>query len=185
MSTSGGSPRRTRTTQRSATPPAVRAKLAEIEAKIRTRKTEAFFLVDAQGNQIAKVSGTNQKVRIPREVWSKAEGTYAVHNHPYITAFSPEDVSFAMTTNVAEARVVDSKWTYSVRPGPGGWSSALYNSMAHEFSIGGTYWRMRNQLRSDVLAGRMSVDEANERGYHETWLALAPKYGFIYERSPA
>jgi hypothetical protein len=183
MSTSGGSPRRTRTTQRSATPPAVRAKLAEIEAKIRTRKTEVAYVVDRNGEVLFKKSGSSKRINFTPDEMRQAKDAYFTHNHPSVVSFSTPDVSFAMTNQVAEMRAADAKYTYSLRPGPHGWDRALWNQVKGPANSRMATGKML--LTMQIRRGDITQERANEEWLHPIWTDMAQRFGFIYERTPA
>lgn len=165
----------------------VEKSLQDHEKTIRDRPTEMGTLHSKDSG--AKVWGEDQgkkdEVNLAEPVRQGiVKGTILTHNHPSGNSFSSQDINFMLAHGLHEIRAVSKKHIHRMQP-PEHWPDKptqqdldnMYSSLAHiENGVKSEFWDAIN-------SNRMSVDQAQERHWHEVWTRAAKQLGFRYERS--
>ena len=155
--------------------------LDKVERQIARRKTEKAVVLDYQGKVIAeKTSRSQDEVVFDVEQVKSFRGKIFTHNHPVVSAFSPEDIEFAMEFGLAQLRLVDRKYKYVLIPGPEGWSLSTWESV--ERILGQVKKEVGTILTEKIVSGKMSEDQFDEAFWHEVWDRIAKQTGLKYER---
>lgn len=102
----------------------------------RLKDRERAVVVDQFGNVLFDRFGGKSSVRFsPDELdtMRAAPGVVLTHNHPGGSAFSIEDLRFAVSQSLAEIRAVSARTLYRMRPGAEGWAAlgALLADWSH------------------------------------------------------
>lgn len=174
--------------------------VSKLESKIRNRKTEKAYVVDANGKVSAESYASSHKsAAFRRNDLERARGGVLTHNHPTEGAnsalrgtlagriglpFSAQDFASAIEYDLKEIRAVTPTYTYSVRRPKGGWGN--YSDIAKDLRklhsdayIG--YHEYRDRHRGK-LPNNQSQDRANVGVQYSLVKNLAKKYGWEFTR---
>ncbi len=130
-------------------------------------------------------------------VWTDREmaqmaGMVLTHNHPSGSAFSWDDLIFAVGTDLAEMRAVGrlaggERVLYSLRRPPGGWFSMPAPTQPQNVDPRGDYERALGnavqRLAPALAAGTMGAREMLQEVTHEAWTRVSGAYGLGYTRT--
>ena len=109
------------------------------------------------------------------------KGNIVTHNHPGIGSFSEGDVAMAAVHQVAEMRVVDDMYSYSMRPPEGGWNRKLWSTailpamQAMEAEVMGEFIDKLN-------SGKLSQAQFEMDYQHEVWRRVNKQIDMKYQR---
>jgi hypothetical protein len=130
----------------------------------------------------AAAEGTVHSVAFSRAQRAQLAGTVLTHNHPVSNSFSPEDVKFAATFQVAEMRVVTSSARYSLFPPRNqAWDAAFYRTRVSP-ALRRAKATVQRNLQDAVDRETMTLDQANATHWHDIWVHVAEATGMLYRR---
>ena len=109
------------------------------------------------------------------------ENAITLHNHPGIGSFSATDVATSATRQVAEMRVVDEAFTYSMKPPKGGWNKALWENTIQPVMLD-TETRVVGNMTDALLRGKITENQYRVHFQHEVWRRTAKQTGIVYHR---
>ncbi len=121
------------------------------------------------------------QVRFTRLELRKMKDAIMLHNHPHVTSFSKDDIAFAATNQVAEMRVVDPIYRYSMKPPKGGWNKKVWESMLWPAMIKSSV-KVRARMLKKAYDGKITNDHYSVNEQHEIWRQTAKQIGIIYQR---
>lgn len=146
---------------------------------------EESLIVDGDGKIIIEKRGETERVKYSDKELDTIQGTknlILTHNHPIVASISNGDLEFAAYYDLAEMRVVDSKYTYIIMRPPGGWDKSEIGKMKS------TWTRVANSTAKDYISkirfDNAPADLLNEITTHAATLAVSEKYGVPYVRIP-
>ena len=180
-------------------------RINQLESKIRNRKTEKGYIVDANGNIIAEtVNGTAHKAKFYNRDLAKSENAILTHNHPTEGAdsglygtlagriglpFSEQDLKVAAEFNLKEVRAATPTYTYSIRRPKGGWGDkkkieeALRKHHINASTQANSYALKQGVYRtSDMQRRKEIVDRANVGIQYSLLKQLAKDMGWEFTR---
>lgn len=135
---------------------------------VRGRPIEHIVVLDAQGVEVWRGSGTKHSVACPPETRG---GATIVHNHPGDSCFSYGDVANAMDTDEAECLAVGVTYTYRLRRPPQGWRPIPLGAKQALRQVRDGYGRKTPMTHRDMQAlARMWPGLGYERLPTDAWL---------------
>ncbi len=155
--------------------------IAEYENKWAGLPVENAVIISKSGEVLAETAGSEMQVGFTRSELRKMRGAIVLHNHPDVASFSKDDIATAATQRVAEIRVVDAQYTYSMKPAKGGWNKTLWQKIIEPAMVDAgskVYKRMRKAEHD----GKMTQAQFDADHYHEVWEDVAKQTGIIYRR---
>ena len=154
-----------------------------IEQKIRYSKIENVAVVDSKGNIIGQGKGKPNQVKVPVDSLNKLKDATITHNHPASGTFSREDITLAISGDVAEIRAVSKEGTYSLKRPKDGWgvSSSNFNEEYNKISKRVTtkqdeFIRSYNGDRREAIIKSMEMFDVSSIAIKE----LSKKHGWKY-----
>lgn len=163
--------------------PALAHALDSIERSIVHEQREQAHIVAPDGRTVFTKKGRKSAVQFTHAELAQMRGNIVTHNHAVEVSFSPADVRIAMQQGVAEMRAVSPGYRYSLRAPEGSKTWPTWDGATK--MLYGIYQRGEmTKARSALLAGTMTLDEANATVLHNTWTRMAQSGLFRYERTP-
>lgn len=178
-----------------------KATVLAAEARIRNFRTEHGVVVDRDGREIYRTSGSSSRVYIPG-AYLRPDSVFT-HNHPLPrdltdnlagrvgVPLSGQDIIVAARNNLAEVRAVTTSYTFSVRRPANGWGSIDLRAFAEDYARATRGIRESGERLASVYrrSGRISQSDANTINARanvavqsSAMRELAKKYGFTYTR---
>jgi hypothetical protein len=84
----------------------IEEKLQAVERQLTTLPIEVCVVLDAEGEEVLRVQGSDSSVEFTTQQVGQAHGGYMTHNHPAGTGFSWRDVRTAHHLNLLQIRAV-------------------------------------------------------------------------------
>lgn len=147
---------------------------------------EDGLVVDSKGNEILHKKGARATIVFDESDIEKMRGNTLIHNHPTGSSFSPEDVLFAVQSEMAEIiavgidRETHEKIRYSIQPHRGGkWP--LAKVVAN--TIGDADYRVQTINWLAIREGTLRAEQANARHWHQVWTLAAEQLNLDYSRT--
>lgn len=159
----------------------LRSVLKGLETQIAVGAVEQAFFIDRAGNTILSKTGSESSVSFTAGELAQIKDSTSLHNHPGIASFSDTDVAFASANELAELRVVDDAYSYSMRPPVGGWDALLWENEIKPLyddavaTLMGEFW-------DKLSAGTMSEPELRENFQHDVWTRVNQQLDLHYRR---
>ena len=125
----------------------------------------AAFNPDTAEVVFRKSSGAADFVAFTKEEAAQFRDMIFTHNHPGSSSFSPEDVGFSITNDVAEMRATSRLFNYRLTRPEGGWENV--DEVNARFRP--AFERALERLRRRVDSGEMSAQDAGRELFHEVW----------------
>lgn len=165
--------------------PALKAALAKSERHIVNSLREEAHVFDAQGNLLLAKTGTAHRVSFTDAQVARMAGATFTHNHHYTDGLTMEDGRFAAYNGLAEMRVVDARYTYSLRP-----STKVNWSADHWDKVIQPAWnRHRDAVYREIVQQTrrtgQTPEELGVRQWHMVWERVARETGLRYQWSAA
>lgn len=104
----------------------LREAIEEAIHEIADKKIEHAIVLDLEGEELWRGTGTKSKVAIARDF--ALRGQVFIHNHPSSSWFSAEDLEFAWTYNAALLVVTSPHFVYILERPASGWPRGLAQS---------------------------------------------------------
>lgn len=166
-------------------PPAdkVGSVMKTLAGPIAASAVENSVFVGSEGNIVLTKAGTATSIPYTAEELVQIRGTASLHNHTGVGSFSDTDVAFASANELAELRVVDDAYTYSMLPPAGGWSAQRWEDEIKPLHDD-IYAVVTGEFMDALLAGRMTEDAFAENLQHETWRRVNQQLDLRYLRKP-
>lgn len=149
--------------------------------QIAASAVEQSFFVDSAGNTLLHKVGSETSIKFTADELVQLRGSNSLHNHPGVGSFSDTDVAFAAAHELAELRVVDDAYTYSMRPPAGGWSAQRWEDEIKPLyeethaAVMGEYW-------DAWFSGKITEDAFSENLQHEVWRRVNQQLDLRYRR---
>ena len=138
-------------------------------------------MISKSGEVLVEKAGTEMRVIFTDAELRKMKGATVLHNHLDVASFSKHDIATAATQQVAEMRVVDEAYSYTMKPPKGGWNKALWRKTIEPAMVNASA-RAYQRLRKKVYDGEMTQMQSDSEHYHEVWKDVAGKTGVRYRR---
>jgi len=152
-----------------------------LAGQIAASAVEQSFFVDQAGNTLLTKTGSETAVKFSADELAQIGGSTSLHNHPGVGSFSESDVAFASAQGLAELRVVDDVYTYSMRPPAGGWSKQRW-----EDEIKPLYDETQSLVIGEFwdawFSGKITEDALRENLQHEVWKRVNQQIDMRYIR---
>ncbi|MEP6755376.1 MAG: hypothetical protein ABJA67_07740, partial [Chthonomonadales bacterium] len=168
--------------------------LHTIEQGIHKHRHEHAVVVGPDGKELFRTTdgAADRASFTPKHLHmiAKTPGAVLTHNHPMGWSeraigghrghsLSQTDVHLAAAAGLGEIRAVSPTHTYSMKPGPEGWSADHYAKnigpvIRHEDRY------LRDEFEDRIHEEQMSVHEAETKHHHELWQRVAKKTGLQY-----
>lgn len=161
--------------------PRVRKTVRDIENRFAGQAIERAAVIDKQGKVLFEVDGNADRVKLSPDQLKQLKGNVVTHNHPGVGSFSEGDIAMAAVYQVAEMRVVDDIYSYSIQPPTIGWNKRLWQTailpamQAIEAEVTGEYF-------DAMIAGKMSQAAYEENYQHEVWRRVSKLIDMKYRR---
>lgn len=166
--------------------------VSDIEAQIRENKTfETGVVFDVNGNVIIDKRGENYIVRFTESETAKMKDCVFTHNHPrgwkYAendigrigSSFSIQDITLAVSNDLAEIRAVTPNYTFSMKRPKEGWEISVKDLIR-------IYDEENDSLHSEFMKrinnNTMTISQANATHFHILWKRISEKVGFEYRK---
>lgn len=150
--------------------------LARVEPSLRRGTTERLVAYDHDGNEILRLDGTEDEVKIPHAAYALLQNSIVTHNHPVGHSPSEEDVITAIELNVFELRAVSRGFTYRLRRPERGWGRRAIDELQ------GAYDDVSRVLDQLVASGTTTQEVADRLAHHELAKRFAARVGAQYRR---
>lgn len=157
------------------------AALAKVEAEIGGQPKEVMVALDGQGREVLRILGSEDRIPSDPANQGLLQGNTVTHGHPVITAFSMNDLKFAVAAQLRELRAVDALYTYSIMPPPEGWAKQGAEILTTAEAIEAAVW---GEMTTELMAGRIDESTFNRELYHRIWTRLAAQGAISYTRTP-
>lgn len=174
--------------------------IQKIESAIANKEREHGYVLDEAGNVVLSKIGSKTQILLNYQEVAKMDGKILTHNHPTIKGVEPSlsgaDVETMFVARLKQIRAVTPHWVYIMER-----KGDLPDSMEARAELGakvakeyrriteGKTQAFYDKLKKLLNQGKITVEDANrqylqyqEKIWHETWEAIAPKYGLIYRR---
>lgn len=167
--------------------PTLAGKLAKLERVICFRPVEEGHVFSLDGRRIIAKRGHVDHINGGQYVlWTKTEaarsaGCVMTHNHPLTTegtAFTHEDIEYAVNYHLHEIRAVGQKYRHSMIIPAGSPLTGADVFLVYQKHDQAIHAEMLGKIRS----GAIDVAAANLHHRHELWLRAAPELGLTYAR---
>jgi len=148
------------------------------EDEIANRATEKAYLLDKTGKIILEKEGGESSVTFTAEELKLFRDKILTHNHPSSASFSWSDIKLAIHSDLAEVRAVGNRFMYSaqkIKQWPDIKNTAEVAQQVHN--------EVYQELLDEILAGKLTPEEADFMHWHIVWSRVSKKVGFIYKRS--
>lgn len=139
------------------------------EDEIRHKSYENCFAFGPDGKILLNKSGSKDTIVITREEGVRLKGAIFTHNHPRSSSFSPADIQTSCGVGLKEIRIASSRYSYSMRLKDGSAFSEDLWSEKIEPTMNKYNFVVRNELEDQIIAGQVSIDDANILHWHEVW----------------
>ncbi len=160
---------------------ALKTALDKAEAVLIRRKTEKAIVFADDGTIIFEKPGGKSSVSFTPDEVKLFKDKIFTHNHPSGTSFSVEDIAFAAVWDLKEIRACGKYYRYYLKRPSTGWSREYWSNTLkplvekHDKNV---YKETVEQIRK----GKITVDKANLRHWHEVWSRVAKEAGLDYGR---
>ena len=163
------------------------------EDTIRFQTFESAFAWDALGNEILAKNGQRDRVTFTQEEALLLKDAVFTHNHtkglefpdsdPRSSgnSFSMDDVEFACFNNLAEMRVVTPKLRFALKRPESGWDGIFWLDVIKPV-YDAAERQVKRILRQDIIAGTLSIADADARRWHEVLKRVAERLALDYRR---
>lgn len=153
--------------------------IRDAERHIKSLPNEVGIIFDYHGRELWRQHGDHTRLNI-REAAELGllSGNIITHNHPSNYSFSRADLGILVHFKVGEMRAVSDGYLHRVSLKPG----VSYNAEDITSEYSDLLDLFEPLLSAEVKSGRMELDEANVKLYHEIVTRLAEKYKFTYTR---
>jgi hypothetical protein len=171
----------------------LRAEVDETETQIRGLRVERAVFFGPNGERLVDVTGDAKSYRLSQKEFDSLRGVGATmtHNHPggwervntdprhQGSSFSLADIRQAAALNLSEVRAVTPTRRFWMKPPPGGWEDHHWQT-----TIPKAYARADKEILASLVQqvrmGRLTMEEATARHYHEVWTRVAREVGASY-----
>jgi len=143
---------------------------------LRNGTVEHLIAYDQGGNEVLRVGGTADEVKIPRAAYGVLRNTVVTHNHPGGRSFSEDDIIAAVELDLFELRAVAREFTYRLRRPERGWGKRAIDELQSAFD---EVYQLIDQL---VASGAITQRVADRVFHHELAKRFAAKVGAQYRR---
>lgn len=169
-------------------------RIAEEEDKIRDNPYESLIVINPKDGQVlVNKPGQQTSVNPSPAEGLLMKGAIVTHNHPYLNnvdppnslgvSFSQPDVATACMAEVAEMRAVSAGYRHSLKPPKGkNWNREFYETTV-EPAFRKHKKTVMAGLQAQIFAGKINVQQANDRYSHEITQAVAKETGIRYTRT--
>jgi hypothetical protein len=157
-------------------PDPVQRALARAEPSLRSGTVERLFAYDLAGNEVLRLDGTQDEVKIPRAAYGMLRDTVVTHNHPGGHSFSEDDVITAVELDLFELRAVSRDFTFRLRRPERGWGGRAIDELQAAYD---DVFRSIDEL---VASGMITQEVADRFAHHELAKRFAVRVGAQYRR---
>jgi hypothetical protein len=161
----------------------LQAKLAEVEAEIRSLEIEWLVALRSDGTKAHRKSGSHDNVQLSQADVARIRGCVVTHNHPGGKSFSEEDIALACGAELLEIRAVTQWWTFRMRPPPGGWNGDTWTKTL-EPMFAYAYMTTKDEIERQVGRGGMEDLDPDWEFWSELWKQVAGQSGLEYDEEP-
>jgi hypothetical protein len=157
-------------------PYAVQRARARVEPSLRKGTVERLIAYDQGGNEVLRLDGTEDEVKIPRSAYAMLRNTIVTHNHPGGRSFSEDDIITAIELDLFELRAVSGGFTFRLRRPERGWGDRAVDELQ------AAYDDVSRDLDQLVASGTISQTVADRFAHHELAKRFADRVGAQYRR---
>jgi len=157
-------------------PDSVQRALARAEPALRRGTVERLIAYDLAGNEVLRLDGTEDEVKIPRAAYGMLRNTIVTHNHPGGRSFSEDDIITAIELDLFELRAVSRDFTFRLRRPERGWGGRAIDELQ------AAYDEVTRSIDELVASGVITQDVADRFAHHELAKRFAARVGAQYRR---
>jgi hypothetical protein len=157
-------------------PEPVQRALAAAEPTLRNGTVERLIAYDHAGNEVLRLDGTVDEVKIPRAAYGMLRNSIVTHNHPGGRSFSEDDIITAIQLDVFELRAVSRDFTFRLRRPGRGWGPWAID----ELQV--AYDEVSRSIDQLVASGTITQEVADRSAHHELAKRFAARTGAQYRR---
>ncbi len=155
--------------------------VAEYERKFANLPVEHAVVISKSGEVLVEKAGTEMRVIFTDAELRKMKGATVLHNHLDVASFSKHDIATAATQQVAEMRVVDEAYSYTMKPPKGGWNFILWKKTIEPAMVNADS-TVLNRIKRNLASGKITGGQYDADYQHEVWKEVARKIGITYRR---
>jgi len=152
-------------------PDPVQRALAGAEPSLRNGTVERLVAYDQAGNEVLRLDGTEDEVKIPRAAYGMLRNTIVTHNHPGGRSFSEDEIITAVELDLFELRAVSAGFTFRLRRPEYGWGDRAVD----ELQV--AYDEVSRSIDELVASGTIAQDVADRFAHHELAKRFAARVG--------
>lgn len=155
--------------------------IKETETQLIKRKTEKAVVFADDGTIVFEKAGGESSVSFTPDELRLFKNNILTHNHPRGSSFSMDDVALATIWNLKGIRACGSQHRYYLNRPASGWSREMWEKKIKPLAekINNDVFQQFSEL---INKGKLTIEEANYRHWHEVWSRVAKEVGLDYGR---
>jgi NAD+--asparagine ADP-ribosyltransferase len=155
--------------------------IKETETQLIKRKTEKVVVFADDGTIVFEKAGDKSSVAFTAGELRLFKNNILTHNHPRGSSFSMDDVAIATIWNLKGIRACGSQYRYYLNRPASGWSREMWEKKIKPLAEK-VHNEVFQRLSELINKGKLTIEEANYRHWHEVWSRVAKEVGLDYGR---
>ena len=161
--------------------PKARRVVRDTEKSLRLGVNERCVVIGPRGDILLDKEGEPESIRFTPDELALMRDAVVTHTHPGIASFSPADIGLAATHGLAEIRVVDRVFAYSMRPPKDGWNQTWFENIAMP-ALERHMERIEKEFQKALDDGHIDQRQFDQNIWDEAWRRVAHETGLSYRR---